>query len=658
MLVRVEQGRVALGRSRQDIALQQCTICPGGRKIVEDKIVVGDSLSRIDQLSLEITGSIHTLMRGGSKKRRDIKVTVNDTAICLCRNRVELARQCMQSFKRGKENKPEQNDLPVDLATRIEKSVEKMLGSGKSSVHIDTEFRCIGVSAPMKDMHTSTEFKSLRLDCHISPRTDDSTAKVEVSANWGKFSFSTGVSDNEIALECQSSEAGATFGLADPFPRSCQSEQQHLYDVDIGVNMQALHTRCNHGNVSRYVSQMRRTGLLADLPGEGRKEEKDRFLSALDNHMLPLSARVSVVLGNGSSLQFVDAHGECTLHQSIDSALLSMKYRDRVPNSNGVPEGARDDLLLAFDVDGIAMAISRRDSVNLCQILATESLRTKVYLEEAAEKREMTVKVGSLNANLPREALAKVSSILEEIDLDSLRKRKRQTGIAANSPAFKINLHLEDWNIALVGGYDVSKEASLMNKSQAVDAALAVRLRSLEINTIGSKVEVLYLMDLKVLHFHGSSLKVSGLDFDSMDASVRSPILILDDLKHVHKQEESRRNIRVGSCKIFGDIDAGICLISSLNCLKLGRMISQKRLPNDDSKSVIKTSTGTSGMDISVKMMHASIPLSSDREISAIVENARFEHSRSLSNIAYALDVQQCQFSIRGMLANGLRFLF
>jgi hypothetical protein len=395
---------------------------------------------------------------------------------------------------------------------------------------------------------------------------------------------------------------------------------------------------------------MRSAGLPAGLPDEETKDEKTQFRSALDRYALPLSTRLSIVLGNGSSLQFVDAHGECTLHQSIDSALLSMKYKDRNPDSS---EGARDDVLFAFDVDGIAMAISRSDSVNLCQILGTESLRTKVYLEENAQKREITVKVGSLNANLPREALAKVSSILEEIDLDSLRKRNKQTKLGSK-PAFDVTLHLEDWNIALVGGYDVSKQDSSMNRSQAVDAALAFRLKSLEINTNGNNVKLLYLLDLKILHFHGSALKVDGLDFELMDASVRSQILNLDEVKYDHKQENSRRNIFLGSCRIFGDIDAVICLLSSLNSFNMGRMVSQKSLSDEDRRTAMETSTGTSGMDVSIKLIHVSIPLSSDREVSVLVENARLEHSRSVSNIAYALDVQQCQFAVKGRLTIGL----
>lgn len=369
----------------------------------------------LESFSLQHDGALSALRRSGALQR--VSVTLGAAAVHLPEDVIERAEGLVHRFKRPKRGgasilPPSTGAAPIAVPLDSPKPLRRSVDSGsgtflnaksalppklqalpKDLLLEIAKLEVYGVSAEGAKVAFILEAAAVssRVSDNLNNKSDNPV--LSGSASWQKLICSLAADPGAppaLELQCSSSElaltatAAAAAGTVQMDTRDRQ--QQHQQQVDNGasvalaldgwVKINAMHTRIKHWDLQDLadkISSLKKkprkdaasasSGTLpasstsargaapAPLPAGAQVEKASAVLA---------SWRLSLSLGEGSSLQFLDEESECMWLSSLQSADLTFDKKGEAPTANSSGDGSGSGGVgLSFQATEIAMTAAQ-----------------------------------------------------------------------------------------------------------------------------------------------------------------------------------------------------------------------------------------------------------------------------------------------------------
>jgi hypothetical protein len=612
--------RIGLDAKRpgEVLVFENMVVFPGRKSIVDEQIQNEWGLFEVDRMCFQCAEPLYLFLKM-SRKSRGKKLSVSVESIRMnSENRyLDDLQKLLHSFKRTKKSIRHSDEAP-----RGSKNVfERVLGKSLPALSIDVDIRSMMMKSPIAGCSNEMEVKRILFGCHTTPWRGDDRGRIEATLVWDNILLRTAAKAATPVLECQSSRSDCSC-LVLVTQHSNHDDCESTIESNIRLDLQALHTKFNHCQLEQWVSCVQHSS-----------SQEKRYDMPKSTNILKI---VTLSLGNGSSLQFFDG-SSCILHQSIDSASCVAEHRK---------EG---DLAITYSVAGIAMADSEGSNKNdLNQVLSTQVFRGSVLREDKG--LSITVSVASLAGVLSEKLMQNLCKVKRSVSssVKSFRLKSKKSTMSDKRLFLGLSVDFTSINVAIVSRYEVPKKFSSVRRDTSVDSAIALRAESFVLSkTIGGSYQG-NGNALNLIHYEGAGVENFSLDFDLMTGSIRSTLLALDAFEILDSDDCSRRTVRLGQLKFYGDAEALISMVhfsKSVKSLSMSDRADKAWIPKGNSEKKRRKTM------ILAKTARFCLPLTSDREISFVLGGCELESSvTDLGKHQVSLALMDAAVSLKGSL--------
>jgi hypothetical protein len=644
-----------LKRMDQDLLLENIYLCPGRRFVKNDTICNECGLVEINRMAVTSKNSLHeffTLFKRQRLQRHRRKENQKSLSVDVSSIRLNLDTRYLNQIKAWTTAlKRDSSKMKTEKRSRMD-VIHEVLGNPFMPISVDLAFRAVTIHLPLSKIENQIDLRGLRF--HLQTITCDSylneIARIESSVVWDKITAVTGESVDGPTWECQSSRSESKATLCIPCSSMESTDIPQMIDAALHVHIYALHTKLHHEHLGGYVCAL----------GSSLHQNKSPARKPSSKSLFPFNAKMSISLGNGSSLQFVNADSVCMLHHSIDSATVTFSHSMDTKVESGTG--------LKFEFSGIAMAdatsIMKSEIHELCEVLTNDSFSGSLALDgnrHASVNVSVSNLAGKITDTLMRHICSIATSIFENSrSMSKIAETDEHARIVpgVQKPTVSFRADLMNINVAVLSTYTVRKVNSSINKDQKIDSAVAIKIESLSASRSQSGLHSASGEDIMILYYEGNAVEDFNIDFDLMDDSIHAKPFILESfgLEESLVDDVVDRQISVGKLEFYGHVDALLSVVHFSKSMEEFTGFSCR----DDTKS---SKAGTSGKNMKtvLKLADANLcmPVSSDREVSLTLQGCEFEHSKRRNSAShFSMGIYNTSVSIKGMYHDFSQFFF